>query len=144
MSFKASALIVALVAIGLSASRAVGQARSLTPDYDAHAREIVNALASRHFDEVVADFNQSHSPALSAQRIANAWNQVTAGLGAFQKIESIQVADRRYHVATAICSFEQGALKITMYLDDQARIAGLRYAPAPGVKRQEKGTPFRH
>ncbi|HEY7789850.1 MAG TPA: hypothetical protein VIC33_05020, partial [Vicinamibacterales bacterium] len=82
MSFRASAVSLALLAILLPASGAVGQTRTTTPDYDAQARAIVNSLVAHHFDQVFADFNDSHSKRLSPQRIANSWNQVTAGLGA--------------------------------------------------------------
>jgi hypothetical protein len=100
------------------------------PDYSSRAREVVAALAARQFDSVAAQFNDTKSAALSGTRIGNAWEQVIAQSGPFQKIDSVQVADRRYHVATVTCSFERAPRQVTIYFDDGGRIAGLQFPPA--------------
>jgi hypothetical protein len=100
------------------------------PDYSSRAREVVSALAARQFDSVAAQFNETKSAALSGARIGNAWDQVIAQSGAFQKIDSVQIADRRYHVATVMCSFERALRQVTIYFDDGGRIGGLQFPPA--------------
>ena len=122
-------LIVAVLTLP-SVAAAAQQAVPAAPDYSSLARDVVTALAARQFDTVFAQFNDTRSPSLSATRIGAGWDQVLAQSGQFRKIESVDVVDRRYHVATIACLFDNARRDIIIYLDDSGRIAGLHFAPA--------------
>ncbi|MGB6482458.1 MAG: DUF3887 domain-containing protein [Candidatus Acidiferrales bacterium] len=109
------------------------QADSPAPDYSARASEIVTNLAARQFDKVFAQFDATMAAAISADKLAQVWDQVLAQAGAFQKISSSQVIEKStYHVATVTCAFEKAPLDIILAFDDSGRIAGLHFTPTSG------------
>lgn len=123
-----SSLLVALFCMPIALAQ---QSQAPPPDYAALARTVVTEMSARQFDKVFARFDKTMADAVSADKLAQIWDQVAAQFGAFQKLNSVQLTEKSgYHVAIVNCSFGNTALNIILPFDDASRIAGLHIIPA--------------
>ncbi|HKF52123.1 MAG TPA: alpha/beta fold hydrolase [Candidatus Acidoferrales bacterium] len=114
-----------------------------TPDYSSQANAVVTNLNARHFDEVSAQLDATMAAAVTADKLAQGWDQVVAQAGAFQKITSTNVTESSgYHMATVTCAFEKMALNVIVTFDSAGRIAGLRIVPAQDSQAAPPASPW--
>ena len=72
-------LSVLILGLTVVAARAADSAEVL-------ARAVATELSSRSFDKVAERFNAQVAAALSKERLASTWDQVTERLGAFKRV----------------------------------------------------------
>jgi hypothetical protein len=107
---------------------------SAAPDFDALSRAVVDELAARSFDKVVERFDQKMAAAMSARRLAATWDTVLGRAGGFKRVVSVQVkpvAQQSDHVVDLTSTFERGNLMVRVAFNDEGKIIGLFFAPAP-------------
>jgi uncharacterized protein len=109
-----------------------GQQAAITPapDYTAHASEIINDFAARHFDKVFAQFDAAMAAAVPLEKLGPGWDQLISRAGAFQKIVSSKETENSgYHVVTVTCIFEKSPINIILAFDGSAHVVGMQIVP---------------
>jgi uncharacterized protein len=127
-------LIISLLAFTFALSPSALSAQQATPapapDYTAHANEVVNDLAARHFDKVFAQFDTNMAAAVPLEKLGTGWDQLVGQAGAFQKIDSSKETENSgYHIVAVTCIFEKARINIILAFDDAAHIVGMHIAP---------------
>jgi len=97
---------------------------------ETRARDFVAKLAARDFDAAVATFDDKMREAMPKEKLAAAWAQIEAGLGAFKQIDSVAVQSTEgLRIAVTKASFERATATLRIVLDAQNRVAGFFVAP---------------
>jgi hypothetical protein len=118
-------LSVLILGLTVVAARAADSAEVL-------ARAVATELSSRSFDKVAERFNAQVAAALSKERLASTWDQVTERLGAFKRVTDARTDTvQGYQRVVLTCEFEGATAYLTVVVDDDSKIAGMTITPTP-------------
>jgi Protein of unknown function (DUF3887) len=118
-------LAVLIVGVTVVAVRTADSAETI-------ARAVATELSARDFDKVTERFNGQMAAALSKERLAATWDQVTERIGAFKGVtaarnDTVQ-GDQRIVLT---CEFEKTTAYLTVVIDTDSKIAGMTITPTP-------------
>jgi len=89
-------------------------------------REVVAQLARGDFNGVRRDFDSTMAKGLSSRRLQQAWEQVVAQYGEFQRVDGVVARlEGEFEVVDAVCEFAEGTMKVRVAYDRTERVAGL-------------------
>jgi predicted ArsR family transcriptional regulator len=116
------------------------QPLAASPDSAAIGREVISELVQGRWSAVEARFDQRMKDGLPEEKLADAWQQVTAQAGAFEHVTRIKVIEKdNYHVAVVSCAFAHADLDVRIAVDAAGRIAGLFFVPAAEMSSPSTG-----
>jgi dienelactone hydrolase len=139
MTFKL--LGIALVAAVLSVSQIS------PPNYEEQGRMVVLEMAARHFDKVVASFDENVAKILPTDKLAKSWDSLLIQAGDFQSIEKVRRGENRgLQIVYVTCVFQRSKWDIIAAFDPQGHIVQFTSVPTeslapwtqPGYVRNEK------
>jgi dienelactone hydrolase len=97
----------------------------------AKGRALVTLLQEGKFADVTAGFDATMAAALPAEKLAQVWSGLVAGVGAFQSIERARVEPvGAYRTALVTCQFANARLDAKIAFDRDEKVAGLFFSPA--------------
>jgi len=100
-------------------------------DLEALGRTLVQHMATREFEKMVAQFDETMTKAMPALKLAEVWDTVQKQAGAFQKITGTrQDTVRGYRRVIVTCAFAQLNVDVLIVVAADGRVAGLFFAPA--------------
>jgi hypothetical protein len=100
-------------------------------DLEAVGRTLVQHMAAREFEKMVAQFDETMGKAMPAPKLAEVWDTVQKQAGAFQKITGTRLDTvRGYRRVIVTCAFAQMNLDVLIVLAADGRVAGLFFAPS--------------
>jgi dienelactone hydrolase len=93
---------------------------------EAQARGVLTDMAARRFDKVVAQFNSRMAAALSAERLAQAWDTISGMAGGqFRSAGKATVTEvQGNHVVRIDCDFDGSTVPATISIDSEGQVAG--------------------
>jgi dienelactone hydrolase len=97
-----------------------------TVSLEAQARGVLTDMAAHRFDKVVAQFNSRMAAALSAERLAQAWDTISAMAGGeFRSAGKATVTEvQGNHVVRIDCDFDGSTVPATISIDSEGHVAG--------------------
>ena len=96
----------------------------------AAAEALVEQMASGHFEDAVASFDETMTKALPSTALASTWQQIEAQAGAFVSVLGTRTGkEQGYDVVYVSAEFEQTPLDIKVVFDDAGSVAGLFFQP---------------
>lgn len=99
--------------------------------YESKARALVTNAAEGRFDAATSDFDATMAKAMSPGDFATTWKQIEAKLGAFERIEKIEMHDEKgFHVAVVTTKLAHERIAFRIPFDDAAKVAGFWVKPA--------------
>ena len=120
-----------LFALALVASMAASVFGQNQTDNSARAKSFIDALAKKDFAAAENYFNNEVKSKISADKLAEIWNSLSAQVGDFKSQGSVSTKKaENLEVIVTICEFEKASLDITTSFDEQGKIAGLFFAPS--------------
>ncbi len=91
---------------------------------------LVEALSKKRFDVVDQTFDETMRAALPPEKLQVVWQSVEKSAGSFERIESIDVAEKDAHkIALAKTKFERATLVVRVVFDGEGKVAGLFFQP---------------
>ncbi|HUJ32051.1 MAG TPA: alpha/beta fold hydrolase [Candidatus Acidoferrum sp.] len=105
-------------------------AQSLPQTPEAHAREVLNQMATGKFAAVEAQYDEHVKAALPAGKLAATWSALTGQVGNLVEVTgaySQQASGNE--VVTLACAFERMKLDVIVGFNANGEIAGLRFIP---------------
>ena len=102
-------------------------------------QQVLQELATGHFDKVEAQFNAKLTAGDKPGALAAAWANLTKREGAFQSITTVRAGKtQNVDVVLFLCKFENGPVDVELAFDAQGKIAvlgfGAHQEPAPAWK----------
>jgi hypothetical protein len=105
------------------------------------AGRMVKAINAADYDGVGQDFNAEMRKAFPVAKCKEFFQGLSEEFGKITKLESPQFRSARQAVFLARC--ERGALDFTLDLDDQGKVAGMRFQPHSDLPvPKQNGTPL--
>jgi uncharacterized protein len=97
----------------------------------AKGRAFVALLHAGKFTDAAASFDATMAAALPADKLAQVWSGVVAGVGAFESIERARVEPvGAYRTVLVTCKFKNARLDAKIAFDKDEKVAGLFFVPA--------------
>jgi dienelactone hydrolase len=97
---------------------------------DGRARALLDKLAAHDYAGAEASFDDQMRAALPADKLAAVWSQLEAQVGAFERVDAIDVKPSRdRHVAVAKATFAHAPLVFTITIDAAGKIGGFFVRP---------------
>ncbi len=94
------------------------------------ARALVAQLGKGEFEKATGTFNEALLKALPADKLKDAWDNVVADAGAFEKQAGSRVGKRgKYDVVVVTCAFAEKNLDAHVLFDKDGKITGLLFKP---------------
>lgn len=101
------------------------------------ARALITQLADGDFKSAVANFDETMSKQLSADKMEATWKQITASVGAFQSQGQAQTAKQEpYDIIIIPCTFANAVLDAKVVLNAQHQVSGLFFTPSASATPQ--------
>ncbi|MBM3944375.1 MAG: alpha/beta fold hydrolase, partial [SAR202 cluster bacterium] len=95
------------------------------------AVRLVTMMSEQRFSEVVAHFDATMSQVMPVSVTGQAWSQIQAQVGTFQRVERTQVTPAgQYMVVTVTTVFSGLPINIEITFDASRKVAGLFFKPA--------------
>jgi len=109
-------------------------------------RDFVTLLSQAKWSQAESMLDATMSGALAGGKLEGLWAQLTAKLGAFQKIERVDVDEVQGHRRdTVICTFANERAGLRVVVDKQGKVAGFFVVPptdAPASASTWKSAPY--
>lgn len=122
--WNCQSLLLVLLALAVSATA------MQSADLSAQARNLVIAMATRQFDDVVAHFDSTMSAVLPAGKLSAAWESVIVQAGDFESIMGVRQEELRgYKVVYVTSKFAKSALDVKVVYDAKGQVTGLFFVP---------------
>jgi uncharacterized protein len=121
-------LLIATALLGLLAGNAAAA------DFDQLGRTFTDELLTRAFDKVIEQFDSRMAAGLPREKLTALADGLNAQAGAFKAVESVNVEDlstQNLHRVFLILAFEKGRLLETVVFNDDSKVVGLFFTPAP-------------
>ena len=100
-------------------------------DIERAAREFVEILAKKNFEEATKVFDATMKKALPAEKLGQIWNALQGQVGAFERqLATRKQKVRQYDVVFVTCKFKSDTLDVKVVLDSQKRVSGLFLVPS--------------
>jgi len=94
-------------------------------------RGFVELLSKGDSATAVQSFDATMKQAMPAEKLAQAWTDLTGQLGAFKEQAGVRTAtEQGFEVAYVRCEFERGAADVKVVFDGAKRVSGLWFLPA--------------
>lgn len=107
-------------------------AKQSVDDLERRATELVEHLVAERFDAATQTFDDQLSRALTPTRLRAAWRQLQFQAGAFERVEGVAAnQEHGYDVVRVRARFEKASIEVKLAFDEQARVTGLFFLPAP-------------
>lgn len=131
--FCGGLLVLALLAPLLAAAPAPA-----APDFSAIARQATLDLAAGHYAAVERHFDAQMKASLPAAQLAAFWSSLTAHLGAFQRITTVDssVVNGVYHNENVGAAFAHKTLGLLWSTNPQGEIVGLFTVAPPSAQQR--------
>ena len=98
-------------------------------DPEALAKSLVTDLLARHFDKVVAQFDETMAGAMPASKLGAILDTVLAQAGAFRAIKGTRVQEAQgYRIVFVTCEFEKLSMDVRLPYNAEGRVAGMFFA----------------
>ncbi|MGI9035382.1 MAG: alpha/beta fold hydrolase [Pyrinomonadaceae bacterium] len=119
-----------LFALALLASMAAGVFGQNQTDNSARAKSFIDALAKKDFASAENYFNDDVKSKISADKLAEIWDSLTAQVGDFKlQGKVLKTQKDNLEIFLIMCEFEKANLDIQTAFDAQGKIAGLFFLP---------------
>jgi len=132
MSRRLSVTALSLLAVCLALPSCSPRGRASQPSAVAEpARQFVALLAKGDFATAAASFDATMKQAMPPDKLGEAWGQLTAKLGAFQRQTGVRTAtEQGYDVAYVTCAFASANADVKVVFDGAGQISGLWLLPS--------------
>jgi hypothetical protein len=101
----------------------------LSPDtMEATAKELVDLLRQKHFDQLSAEFSNELNASMPPERLDMSWGHVVSHLGPFRNIK-LAAKDDEFDFVDVTCVFETGEIIVRVAFDPSGKIGGLWMLP---------------
>ncbi|MBZ5522172.1 MAG: alpha/beta fold hydrolase [Acidobacteriia bacterium] len=99
-------------------------------NYEEQGRAVVLDMAARHFDKVVASFDEQVAKILPADKLAKSWDSLLLQAGDFKAIEKVRSEEKQgYQIVYVTCTFQRTRWDIISVFDAHSRIVQLTSVP---------------
>ncbi|MBA3395611.1 MAG: alpha/beta fold hydrolase [Deltaproteobacteria bacterium] len=93
-------------------------------------RAFIAMLVAQNFAGAVATFDATMAAALPEAKLAETWQSILQGSGAFEAVESVRVERvAKYELAIVTCKFAKTKLEVSIPYDQAGKVAGLNFTP---------------
>lgn len=100
-------------------------------DFQSLGRAAIEELAATSFEKFIERLDPKVGAALTREKLAALWGNITSQAGAFKSITSVATSDAQgSHIATVATAFENQTLAFRVVFNDEGRIVGFFLAPA--------------
>ena len=101
-------------------------------DLKQQAQTFVDLLQAGDFTAACRMYDANMAQALPEPKLKEAWNQLAAMVGPFQKVLSIQAVERaEYRILTLTSQCERAAIDLRLTFNQAGQLAGLTYQMTP-------------
>ena len=125
---RKTAMIIVIIAVVVAAAvLSYIYFSTLQPEnLEIKARNLVEHLQSKKFDEAYDLFNDQMVAAISVDELETGWNTLINQVGQYQKILGTRIeTENGYKVIYVSTEFEEATLNIKVVFDSETKIAGL-------------------
>ena len=100
----------------------------------AKGKQVLTLLTESKFDEVVAQFDEKMSAAMTAEQARAFWIQLEGQAGRFKSYidEQVTAPQPGYTAVLLGCQFENNGVNAMIVFGRDGKIAGLGFKPRPG------------
>lgn len=100
--------------------------------YEESANQLILSMQEGTADDTLEIFTEELQAALGILKLKDLWTQIQQQLGTFEQITRYVHNDvGEYHELLAITKFQNMELALRMVFDQEMKIAGLQFVPAP-------------
>lgn len=128
---RTAALVIAVLATTQAATAQDKNDDKATID---KGKQVLTLLTESKFDEVVAQFDEKMSAAMTAEQARAFWIQLEGQAGRFKGYVDEQVTSPQpgYTAVLLGCQFENNGVNAMIVFGKDGKIAGLGFKPRPG------------
>lgn len=106
-------------------------------DLEASAQELVDQMATGHFDEAAANFDAKMQQVLPPDKLEETWQALLAQVGPYQGQLGSRTEQREgYDLVFVTTQFAEAILDTQVTFDAEGQVAGLFFVPAQAVPQE--------